>query len=210
MNPVTASAPFHVGQFLEDIVGVATTRGDMSATFPTKLGAGPRFVFLRPCTTVGYLVLVLLLRGLLGYCKDIYMGGAKNCRGLSLNVYNPSPWRKIAHWLKGGEGATKARQNRQTPRQPWCESAAPKRMRCSEVARTSDFSLFGGGQPGHRLSLTAIKCLALDLGSYSSALAPRLDTLSGSCSYEDYLGIVKTFTWEVPKTAGVYHLQKSD
>ena len=38
MNPVTASATFHVGQFLEDIVGVATTRGDMSATFPTKLG----------------------------------------------------------------------------------------------------------------------------------------------------------------------------
>ena len=37
MNPVTASATFHVGQFLEDIVGVATTRGDMSATFPTKL-----------------------------------------------------------------------------------------------------------------------------------------------------------------------------
>jgi hypothetical protein len=36
MNPVTASATFHVGQFLEDIVGVATTRGDMSATFPTK------------------------------------------------------------------------------------------------------------------------------------------------------------------------------
>ena len=37
MNPVTASATFHVGQFLEDIVGVATTRGDMSGTFPTKL-----------------------------------------------------------------------------------------------------------------------------------------------------------------------------
>jgi hypothetical protein len=37
MNPVTASATFRVGQFLEDIVGVATTRGDMSATFPTKL-----------------------------------------------------------------------------------------------------------------------------------------------------------------------------
>ena len=37
MNPVTASATFHVGQFLEDIVGVATTRGDMSATFPTKV-----------------------------------------------------------------------------------------------------------------------------------------------------------------------------
>ena len=36
MNPVTVSATFHVGQFLEDIVGVATTRGDMSATFPTK------------------------------------------------------------------------------------------------------------------------------------------------------------------------------
>ena len=39
MNPVTASATFHVGQFLEDIVGVATTRGDMSATFPTKIAA---------------------------------------------------------------------------------------------------------------------------------------------------------------------------
>ena len=37
MNPVTASATCHVGQFLEDIVGVATTRGDMSATFPTKV-----------------------------------------------------------------------------------------------------------------------------------------------------------------------------
>jgi hypothetical protein len=37
MNPVTASATFHIGQFLEDIVGVATTRGDMSATFPTKM-----------------------------------------------------------------------------------------------------------------------------------------------------------------------------
>ena len=37
MNPVTASATFHVGQFLEDIVGVARTRGDMSVTFPTKL-----------------------------------------------------------------------------------------------------------------------------------------------------------------------------
>jgi hypothetical protein len=36
MNPVTTLATFHVGQFLEDIVGVATTRGDMSATFPTK------------------------------------------------------------------------------------------------------------------------------------------------------------------------------
>jgi hypothetical protein len=36
MNPVTALATFHVGQFLDDIVGVATTRGDMSATFPTK------------------------------------------------------------------------------------------------------------------------------------------------------------------------------
>jgi hypothetical protein len=51
-----------------------------------------------------------------------------------------------------------------------------------------------------------IKSLALDLGSYSSALAPRLDTLSGSCSYEDFLGVVRTFTWEVPKTAGFYHL----
>jgi hypothetical protein len=37
MNPVTASVTFHAGQFLEDIVGVATTRGDMSATFPTKV-----------------------------------------------------------------------------------------------------------------------------------------------------------------------------
>ena len=37
MNPVMALATFHVGQFLEDIVGVAATRGDMSATFPTKL-----------------------------------------------------------------------------------------------------------------------------------------------------------------------------
>jgi hypothetical protein len=36
MNPVTESATFHVGQFLEDIVGVTTTRGDMLATFPTK------------------------------------------------------------------------------------------------------------------------------------------------------------------------------
>jgi hypothetical protein len=41
MNPVTASATFHVGQFLEDIVGVATTRGDMSATFPTKVPFDP-------------------------------------------------------------------------------------------------------------------------------------------------------------------------
>ena len=36
MNPVTVAGTFHVGQFLEDIVGIATTRGDMSATFPTK------------------------------------------------------------------------------------------------------------------------------------------------------------------------------
>ena len=40
MNPVTVSATFHVGQFLKDIVGVVTTRGDMSATFPTKFYAG--------------------------------------------------------------------------------------------------------------------------------------------------------------------------
>ena len=45
MNPVTASATFHVGQFLEDIVGVATTRGDMSATFPTKLFLKQQFPF---------------------------------------------------------------------------------------------------------------------------------------------------------------------
>ena len=44
MNPVTVSATFHVGQFLEDIVGVATTRGDMSATFPTKLPPPPQGV----------------------------------------------------------------------------------------------------------------------------------------------------------------------
>ena len=37
MNPVTVSTTFHIGQFLEDIVGVAMTRGDMSATFPTKI-----------------------------------------------------------------------------------------------------------------------------------------------------------------------------
>jgi hypothetical protein len=37
MNPVTALATFHISQFLEDIVSVATTHGDMSVTFPTKL-----------------------------------------------------------------------------------------------------------------------------------------------------------------------------
>jgi hypothetical protein len=41
VNPVTALATFHVGQFLEDIVGVVTTRGDMSATFPTKSNKVP-------------------------------------------------------------------------------------------------------------------------------------------------------------------------
>ena len=37
MNPVMVSATFHVSQFLADIVNVPKTRGDMLATFPTKM-----------------------------------------------------------------------------------------------------------------------------------------------------------------------------